>query len=238
MKVRRKIIEIDEEKCDGCGQCVIACAEGALQIIDGKAKLVSESYCDGLGACIGECPQGAIAVVERETEDFDPEAVEKHLETLRQKEMAQQQVNQSAEIHACPSVAMQQFQEGAVLNWPVKLKLVSPNAPFLKGPNLLVAADCAPVVLKNFQDRFASGRVVLIGCPKFDNPDEYFQKLKAIFSSMSDSGGRNLKVVVLRMEVPCCSGLTGLVQKAISASGRDISVEEIVTSTDGNLIAV
>ncbi len=229
MKVLRKIIQIDEEKCDGCGQCVIACAEGALEIIDGKAKLVSENYCDGLGACIGECPQGAITIVEREAEDFDPEAVEEYLKKKRQHQ-ATHDVSSEHTI-SCPSAMMQSFSSGQLKNWPVKLKLVTPNAPFLQESNLLIAADCAPVVSSAFQRDFLDDKVVVIGCPKFDDLNEYLAKLTAIFKNADIKS-----VTILRMEVPCCSGLTGLVRKALENVGADITCEEIVLRTDGTVL--
>ncbi len=225
MKVMRKIIEIDEEKCDGCGQCVIACAEGALEIIDGKARLVSEIYCDGLGACIGECPQGAITIVEREAEDFDPEAVEEYLSKK------QHQRTELSQPMSCPSVMARTFKDGLVKNWPVKLKLVAPNSPFLAGSDILISADCAPVVSPNFHNDFVADRVVLIGCPKFDNVAEYLDKLTAIFKNSDIKS-----VSVLRMEVPCCSGLTGLVRKAMENAGVDTTCEEVVLKTDGAIL--
>ncbi len=226
MKVMRKIIEIDEEKCDGCGQCVIACAEGALEIIDGKAKLVSETYCDGLGACIGECPQGAITIVEREAEDFDPEAVEEYLSKKQRRETKVEQAM------SCPSVMAQTFnKESLIKNWPVKLKLVAPNSPFLTGCDLLISADCAPVVCPDFHKNLVADRVVLIGCPKFDNVAEYLDKLTTIFRNPEIKS-----VSILRMEVPCCSGLTGLVKKAMENAGVSITCEETVLRTNGEVL--
>lgn len=221
MKVWRKIVEIDEEKCDGCGQCAIACAEGAIAIVDGKAKLISESYCDGLGACIGECPRGAITVVEREAEDFDPEAVEKHLK------------EEKVQPGACPSGSIKFYKEreGSVGNWPVKLKLVPPGAPFLKGASLLIAADCSPAASPRIYESFMPDRVVLIGCPKFDNLQEYLTKLSEIFLKADVKD-----ITVLRMEVPCCSGLTGLVKKALEKVNRNPKAEEVVVSPKGEIL--
>lgn len=220
MKVLRKIIEIDEEKCDGCGQCVIACAEGAIAIVNGKAKLISETYCDGLGACIGECPQGAITIVEKEVEDFDPEAVEKHLK------------EQEHSTQVCPSSIPKTFTEtNSVRNWPIKLKLVPPRAPFIKKGHLLIAADCAPAAGPGVYSRFLPDWIVLIGCPKFDNMKEYLEKLSDIFSHADIK-----QVTVLRMEVPCCSGLTGLVQKALENAGITAKAEEIILSANGRIV--
>jgi len=241
MKTVRKIIEIDEERCDGCGQCVISCAEGALEIIDGKARLVSEVYCDGLGACLGECPQGALHVVERKAEAFDPEAVEAYLE---QKEAAEEKVPPMQ----CPSARIQTFPvsrdttpalakgaaESALGHWPVQIRLIPPTAPFLKGADLLVAADCVPVAYARFHEDFLAGRVVLIGCPKFDNVQEYLQKFAQIFEKAEPRS-----VTVLTMEVPCCSGLPMIVRKAMEAAGkttRDIPVEEVVIGARGKIL--
>jgi len=235
MKVMRKIIEIDEERCDGCGQCAIACAEGAIAIINGKAKLISESYCDGLGACIGECPQGAITIVEREAEDFDPEEVERHLKT---KKLLEQTISKSAESVlpcGCPSSQVQFLSSSLVKNWPVKIKLVSPDAPFLNESRVFVVADCAPASCSLFHEKFlgpVGGGVLLIGCPKFDNPGEYRQKLASIFKLHPSIE----RVEIIRMEVPCCSGLTGIVKKAAEDVGRKIEINEVVLSARGSIV--
>jgi NAD-dependent dihydropyrimidine dehydrogenase PreA subunit len=191
VKIKRKIIEIDEERCDGCGQCVPSCAEGAIQVIDGKARLVAEKYCDGLGACLGECPRGALSVVERQAEGFDEKAVENH---LKSKDTVASSAD-AALACGCPSVQLQTFfpslqQDASVCSgaglsalshWPVQIRLVPANAPFLKGADLLVAADCAPVAYPNFHGDFLKGRVVLVGCPKFDDARGYIMKLADIF---------------------------------------------------------
>jgi len=234
MKIMRKIIEIDEERCDGCGQCAIACAEGAIAIVNGKAKLVSESYCDGLGACIGECPQGAITIVEREAEDFDPEEVERYLKT---KKVLEQTISKSTDMSlpcGCPSTQVQSLSSSLVKNWPVKIKLVSPDAPFLNESRLFVVADCATASCPQFHERFLgpAGGVLLIGCPKFDNPEEYRQKLASIFKLHPSIE----RVEVIRMEVPCCSGLTGVVKKAAEDAGRKIEINEVVLSAGGAIV--
>ena len=194
MKIVRKIIEIDEEKCDGCGQCVIGCAEGALEIIDGKAKVTSDNLCDGLGACIGECPQGALEIVEREAEAFDEVAVEAHLE--RQQAAAPAQPAGDTLPCGCPSAQLQSFAPqtacqkaneptdlkasakspaptgevpSALMHWPVQVRLIPPTAPFLKGADLLVVADCVPVAFPSLHQDFLQGRAVMVGCPKFDD---------------------------------------------------------------------
>ncbi len=213
MKVKRNIIEIDENLCDGCGQCALACAEGAIEIVNGKAKLISESYCDGLGACISECPQGAIKIVEKEAEDFDPEEVEKHLQERKTKEI-------------CPSVAKQSK------NWPIKLKLISEKSPFLKGANLMMVADCVPAIYRNFHDTFVKEEndVILIGCPKFDDREEYVRKLAVIFKN---SPIKSVKVI--NMEVPCCSALATIVKKAMELAKVEIPLEETTISIQGKI---
>ncbi|RLA94682.1 MAG: 4Fe-4S ferredoxin [Deltaproteobacteria bacterium] len=199
MKVRRKIIKIDEELCDGCGQCVPACAEGAIQIVEGKARLVSEKYCDGLGACLGECPKGAISIEEREAEAFDEE-----------------------EVTAYPPSLLS--------HWPVKLRLVPPNAPYFKNSELVIAADCCPFACGSFHQDFLQGRAVVTGCPKFDDLQFYQQKLTEI---LRHSGIR--KIIVAVMEVPCCSGWMSVAQKAVSDSGKEIPIEEEVIGVKGEV---
>lgn len=240
MKAKRNIIEIDEVRCNGCGLCVSSCAEGAIQIVEGKAKLVSESYCDGLGACLGECPQGALRVVERDADDFDPEAVEHYLEEKKKKETDVPKM-----ACGCPSSLIHVFDmpasEGRELSsaggsmlshWPVQLRLVPASAPFLKGADLLVAAGCTPVAYPNFHRDFVAGRAVLIGCPKFDDIDEYLKKLTDIFAQ---AGLRT--VTTLEMEVPCCSALPGLVEKAMAAAAKEIPFEEVVISNRGLIVS-
>ena len=227
MKLIRKIIEIDDELCDGCGECVPGCAEGALQIVDGKARLVSESYCDGLGACIGECPNGAITIVEREAEDFDEEAVELFLKDKEEKPVY------VPLACGCPSTQVQTFTPSVsnLSHWPVQINLVPPSAPFLKGADLLVAADCTVVAYSNFHRDFLKDKVVMIGCPKFDAVEEYILKFTEIFKV---TGIKSITALV--MEVPCCSGLPMIVKRAMDAAGKDIPMEEIVISTKGDIL--
>ncbi len=242
MKSYRKIIEIDEERCDGCGNCVTSCAEGAIAIIDGKAKLVSEVYCDGLGACLGECPQDALRIVERESEEFDPEAVEHY---LKKKEEEKKAVLQPLPC-GCPSSQVRTFDvdrgdaapvakggeaESALSHWPVQIRLVPPNAPFLKEADLLIAADCAPVAYPNFHRDFVQGRAVLIGCPKFDDANEYVKKFAEIFRAANIRS-----VTVLDMEVPCCSALPAIVRKGLEASGKTLPIEEVTVGVRGNVL--
>lgn len=242
MKTTRKIIEIDEERCDGCGDCVISCAEGAIQIIDGKARLVKDSYCDGLGACLGECPQGALHIIEREAEEFDPEAVEDHLKEMEHKTA----VEQASLPCGCPSSQLRTFEANAadlkgethpgrgasaLAHWPVQLKLVPPNAPFLKGADLLVAADCTPLAYPDFHQDFLRGKSVLLGCPKLDNAGEYVKKFAEIFRL---SGIRS--VTVVEMEVPCCAAMATIVKKGMQAAGKDVPTEEVVIGVRGEVL--
>lgn len=240
--IKRKIIEIDEDLCDGCGLCAEACSEGAIRIIDGKARLVAEKYCDGLGACIGECPQNAIRILEREADEFDAAAVDEYLKSLESTE------NKTEEPMACgcPSTHVQEFpvapssldaekaggQKSALTHWPVQIRLIPPTAPFLKDAHLLVAADCATVTMANLHQGFIRGRVVMIGCPKFDDPAPYIQKFAEIFKA------HNIKTVtVLVMEVPCCQGLPSIVRKGMELAGKDIPVKKIIASTRGDVIS-
>ncbi len=232
MRQKRQIIKIDEDLCDGCGQCVPACEEGAIQVINGKARLIGEKYCDGLGICLGKCPTGALSIEEREAEPFDQEAVQEYLD---------RQVDNQA-VTGCPSAACQQFaagnkanmnqtvQESALSHWPVQIKLVSPEAPFLKDADLLITADCAPVATAEYHSRFLPGKVALLGCPKFDEVQDYLDKFADILSR-----GDISSITVLSMEVPCCSGLLGIVRKAREVAEVDIEIKNIVLSLQGQV---
>ena len=244
MKRLRKIIEIDEELCDGCGQCVPGCAEGSLQIVDGKAKMVSDNLRDGLGACIGECPNGALRIVEREAEEFDEEAVEKY---LAEKEAAKQK-QQPVLACGCTSTYIQTFapvsscreanipagfedSESALSHWPIQIRLVPATAPFLKGADLLVLADCCGVAIPTLHKDLLKGRVVMIGCPKFDDIQEYVEKFADIFKTADIKS-----VLSVVMEVPCCSGLPMIVKKGMEAAGKNIPIKELVISTRGKIL--
>jgi len=243
MIATRKIVEIDEEKCDGCGECVPSCAEGAIQIVDGKARLVAEKYCDGLGACIGECPVGALRVVEREAEDFDEEAVEQYL-------TGRDRGQETAETPAfvCPSAQIQSLSPSepsreadepsgqaeaisALSHWPVQIRLVPPTAPFLKGAELLVLADCTPVAYPNLHQSLLKGRAVMMGCPKFDEAEAYIRKFADIFNTAHIKG-----ITVAVMEVPCCQGLPIIVKKGMELAGKEIPMEQVVISTGGDVL--
>ncbi|QTA89906.1 ATP-binding protein [Desulfonema magnum] len=245
MKILRKIIEIDEELCDGCGQCVPGCAEGALQIVDGKARVVEDKYCDGLGACIGECPNGALKIIEREAEDFDEEAVEKYL-AEKEKEAGKEE---SLMPCGCPSTQIQRFvpsescqsentpasiprgEDSALSHWPVQIRLIPADAPFLRGADILVLADCVSVAFPALHRDLLRGKVVMMGCPKFDEVQEYINKFADIFKTASVKS-----VTTAVMEVPCCSGLPTIVQKGMEASGKILPIEEIVISTRGKML--
>lgn len=232
----RKIIRIDEERCDGCGECVPSCAEGALQIINGKARLVSESYCDGMGACLGDCPQNAIIIEEREASEFDAEAVEKH---LRQKQSPSPQEKLQSKpaptpYPACPGSLSRSLGKSGpgksekpkrspvthfsrLNNWPVQLMLAPVKAPYFQQAHLLVAADCVPFALADFHDSLLEGKILLIGCPKLDDINFYREKLTAILRE-----NKILETEVAYMEVPCCFGLVQAVKQAIADSGKAI----------------
>jgi len=244
MKLTRKIVEIDEERCDGCGQCVIGCAEGALTLVDGKVRVISENLCDGLGACIGECPQGALQIIEREAEAFDETAVEAHLESAAAVEQSQAPTMPCG----CPSTRIQSFAPGpaapaangpsgqgtpasALSHWPVQIRLIPPNAPFLKGTDLLILADCVPVAFPGLHQELLQGKAVMIGCPKFDDAREYIEKFAAIFKT---AGIKSITTVV--MEVPCCSGLPAMVRKGLEAAGAQIPMSQMVVSTRGEIL--
>ncbi|MGD8836288.1 MAG: 4Fe-4S dicluster domain-containing protein [Desulfobacteraceae bacterium] len=242
MKLKRKIIEIDQDRCNGCGQCVIGCAEGALAIVDGKAEVISDNLCDGLGACIGECPENALQIIEREADAFDEEAVEAHLDAQKAKQAPLEKTMPCG----CPSTQIQSFtprpstrtkspsatgEASALSHWPVQIKLVPPHAPFLKGADLLVVADCVPVAFPSLHQELLQGKAIMIGCPKFDDAQEYIEKFAAIFNT---SGINSITTVV--MEVPCCSGLPMMVQKGREKAGSQLPIDQMVVSTRGQII--
>ena len=211
---KRKIVNINENLCNGCGSCIPKCAEGALQIVNGKAKIIKETYCDGLGACLGQCPQGAITITEREADAFNEAEVHEHLKTKTVAQTTTSQTNQT----------IQKPQ------WPIKLNLVPVKAPFFENADLLFAADCAPVALKKFHD-FIAGKRVIIGCPKFDDARAYAQKLTEIFQQNNIAS-----VTVVHMEVPCCTGLKWAVNKALENSGKKIPTKEYEVKIGGEVV--
>jgi ferredoxin len=244
MKVKRKIIHIDDERCDGCGACVPSCAEGAIQIVDGRAKIVAEKYCDGLGACIGECPKGALSVEERVAEEFDEEAVEEYLASQEREEPAEeltmacgcpssriQTFAPSPSRETASDAAVQNESPSALTHWPVQIRLVPPTAPFLHGAHLLVVADCTPVAYPHFHRDFLKGKVVMMGCPKFDDVKGYVKKFTDIFREADIK-----EVTILDMEVPCCSALPSIVKRAIESAGKKIPLEEVTISSRGEIL--
>ena len=228
----RKIIHIDEEKCTGCGLCANACHEGAIEIIDGKAKLTREDFCDGFGDCLPNCPTGAISFEEREAPAYDEAAVK-----------AAQQAKQRTP-HACPGSAVRQIRAepsqaaptlqdkpvSRLAQWPCQIKLVPVKAPFFDGAKLLIAADCTAYAYANMHEDFMRGKVTLIGCPKLDTID-YAEKLGEIISQNDIKS-----VTIVRMQVPCCGGLQRAAERALQASGKFIPWQVITISLDGNIV--
>jgi Fe-S-cluster-containing hydrogenase component 2 len=247
----REVIEINEELCDGCGDCITACAEGALALVDGKAKLVSDVYCDGLGACIGDCPQGAISIIHREADDFDEVAVERHLTGQRGRSVGPMVANQlpvsggPAAGSSCPGSRTQAWnpsesrtngatEVGSQLRqWPIQLHLVPPTAPFFVGSDVLLAADCVAYAVGGFHGRYLDGHGLAIACPKLDSHQEVY--LEKLTTMIDEAGIKSLNVMV--MEVPCCSGLVQMVREARSRATRDIPIRCTVVGVQGNILA-
>ena len=246
MKQVRKIIKIDEELCDGCGLCVPDCAEGSLEIIDGKAKLVADKLCDGLGACLGACPTGALKIIEREADEFDEEAVEKYLAAKEKAKTAPQ-----AQMDCgCASTHIKTFEvpvpspcasankpapmpigqatDSLLTHWPIQIRLIPPHAPFLKGADILVAADCTAVSVAGFQEKYLGGKVVMMGCPKFDDAQTYVDRFAEIIDTC------DLKsITILIMEVPCCAAMNVIIKRAIDKASKSVPVEQVTISTRG-----
>jgi Pyruvate/2-oxoacid:ferredoxin oxidoreductase delta subunit len=257
----RKIIKIDEEKCNGCGLCIPNCAEGALAIVDGKAKIVKDIFCDGLGACLGHCPQGALEVIERDAADFDEVAAIEYVKSLG----GELKPHVQAPTGGCPGSAVKQFNKAAapahippvggcpgskmkkitrtntndvegrvtskLSQWPVQLKLVPVNAPYFKGADLLITADCVPFAYANYHNDFLKDKAVVIGCPKLDDAAFYAEKLSEIIKE------NNLEsITVLKMEVPCCGGMAFAAKSARDKAGSDVPVKVITISLEGEVI--
>jgi len=241
--MKRKIIEIDQEKCNGCGICITACHEGALQLVNGKAQLVSDVYCDGLGACLPECPTDAIKLVERDAAEFSEAAVE------QRKNDQEKQMSTSDRLPCgCPGTMAKALKVPApthpstetvevahaaisqLLNWPVQIKLVPVSAPYLKGASLVIAADCTAYAYPNLHEKFMKGKITLIGCPKLDDGD-YAEKLTEILK-LNDIR----RLTVIRMEVPCCAGIANASKQALINSGKMIPWNVVTVSTDGQII--
>ncbi len=255
MKEIRKIIQIDEELCDGCALCVPDCAEGSLQIIDGKARLVADKLCDGLGACLGSCPTGALKIIERQADGFDEEAVEEFLAEQKKK----QEKNKAPQMMdcGCASTHIQSFKketpcqsankpvglkpaqrpvglqtapasDSQLSHWPIQIRLIPPSAPFLQGADILIAADCCAAAAPDFQNKYLAGKVVMMGCPKFDDAESYIDRFAEIIDNC-----RLKSITILIMEVPCCSAMNVIVKKALQRARTTVPVEQITVSTRG-----
>jgi Fe-S-cluster-containing hydrogenase component 2 len=233
--ILRNIVNIDEAKCTGCGLCVNACAEGAIKLVSGKAKLISEVYCDGLGVCIGHCPEGAITIENREAAEFDEKETKAHL--TREKNAR----GQPAIV--CPGMMTQNIRKKSNMmdkradefltqlsNWPVQLKLVSPKAPYFANADILLVADCVPFVMGDFHNRFLKGHSIAVGCPKLDDSAFYIEKLAAILSANKVNS-----LTVIHMEVPCCHGLTRIAKQAISKNTIEMCFEDVTIDLQGNI---
>jgi len=237
MTTLRKIIEIDDELCTGCGECVPDCAEGSLEIVDGKARLVADKLCDGLGACLKSCPTGALRIIEREAEEFDEDAVKDFL--------AAKENRSSAPAGGCPSAQLRIFPassceaanrpgtqaDSALSHWPVQIRLIPPTAQFLEQGDILVAADCTPAAYPDMHRDFIRGRVIMMGCPKFDDAGLYVNRFTEILRTRNP---RSLTVMV--MEVPCCSAMLQIIAKARRDAGSSVPVRQVVVSTRGDII--
>ncbi|MCX5797714.1 MAG: 4Fe-4S binding protein [Elusimicrobia bacterium] len=239
--MKRKIIRINESKCDGCGLCASACAEGAIKIIDGKAKLVSETYCDGLGACLGECPQGALTIEERDALIFDEEAVQEHMKKERPAEHPH-----AAHHGGCPSARAMDFGspkiepsgqvqpvKSALSHWPVQLHLISPAAPYFQKADVVLAADCVAYALGGFHETYLQGRRLSIACPKLDSDqEEYVEKVRSL---IDDAKINTLTVMI--MQVPCCSGLLAMAKKAAAGAKRKVPLKAVVVGLKGDVLS-
>ncbi len=229
--MKRKIIEIDEEKCNGCGQCIPDCHEGALQIVDGKAKLINEVFCDGLGDCLKSCPFDAIKIVEREAEAYDEEQVK-----ARQQEKlpcgCPGTMQKTIQRNSSATNSSDYKPQSELLTWPIQLKLLNPNAPYLEGADLVIAADCTAFSYPDFHRKFLKGKVLVIFCPKLDEClDSYVEKLAEIFKT------KNIKSLsIVHMEVPCCGGVEMIAREAMDKSDKNITIKDYTVSIDGELI--
>lgn len=223
----RKIIEIDEERCDGCGKCVEACSEGAIEVREGKAKIVRDLFCDGFGDCLGECPRGALSIVEREAEAFDEEATKRHVEEARRSSCT----SSTPMVMHSPTLASPSAVAGSDLsNWPSKMRLAPTKAPYAEDVQLLLAGDCTAFAFASLHPRLIRGRTTLIGCPKLDDNEEFLEKLRGILSSNTV---RDLTVV--HMDVPCCGQLKRLVDESRRRSASDVKLSAYTVHRDGSM---
>lgn len=241
----RDIIHIDEDKCNGCGLCITACHEGAIELIDGKARLIGDEYCDGLGDCLPECPVDAISIIQRKGKAFDQEAVQRRLEELKeQKEdlpcgcpgsMAREITRSSAPVHSEKNEKededFNREVKSELRQWPVQLSLINTRAPYLQGAHLLIAADCTAYAYGDFHRDFIKDRITIIGCPKLDDNNYYREKLAEILINNNISS-----ITVVRMEVPCCSGIVASVKGAMLDTGLIVPYSEVTIGTQGNII--
>ncbi len=243
----RKIVKIDENRCNGCGLCVPSCAEGAIRIVNGKAVLAADNLCDGLGACLGECPEDAIRIIERDADEFDEKAVAMHLQGDHSElqEVSVEKLSEHTSQHGgCPGTRAFSFepsrvttpaadrvsQPGELRQWPVQLHLVPVNAPYFQDADLLIAADCAPFAYPEFHRDFLSGRALVVGCPKLDDIRFYRDKLAELFKVSAIKS-----VTVLRMEVPCCGGIVLTAKQALEESGKSIPYRVVTIGVKGEI---
>jgi Pyruvate/2-oxoacid:ferredoxin oxidoreductase delta subunit len=256
----RKIIKIDEEKCNGCGLCIPNCAEGALAIVDGKAKIVKDIFCDGLGACLGHCPQDALEVIERDAPDFDEVAAVEFVKSQGGELKPHAAINKP--VGGCPGSAVKQFNRptaqpplggcpgsrmkqitrteandsnvkltSKLSQWPVQLMLVPVNAPYFKGADLLITADCVPFAYANYHNDFLKDKAVVVGCPKLDDSNYYAEKLSEIIKANDLES-----ITVLKMEVPCCGGISFAAKNARDKAGSDVPIKVITISLEGEVL--
>ncbi len=238
--MKRRIIKIDESKCNGCGACAAACHEGAIEMVDGVAKLMRDDYCDGLGDCLPSCPTEAITFEEREAAEYDEAAVKAHMAKRQQAQpdklpcgcpgTQSKTIERKAEVCDCPAPEKPESAESQLRQWPVQIKLVPPNAPYFDGADLLIAADCTAYAYGNFHDEFIKNKITLIGCPKLDEGD-YSEKLTQILMNNDINS-----ITVVRMEVPCCGGIVQAVKQALQNSGKVVPWRIVTVSTDGRLL--
>ena len=247
-KIRRKIIKIDKDLCTGCGKCVIGCAEGALAIIDGKAEVVKESFCDGLGACIGECPEGALEIIEKKAEAFNEEEVEEHLKSLDndKERLLKGNLNKKKEAHSrqcsCPSSKTMVFDKewkesfdseeipSALRQWPTKLTLVNPDAPYFNNDELVLVSDCSPLAYGDFHRKFLRGRPIVTVCPMLGLGEEELQKIEEILRVNPIS-----KLELILMEVPCCGKISFFIEPILDSIDREIRVKKVIIGRDGSI---
>jgi NAD-dependent dihydropyrimidine dehydrogenase PreA subunit len=252
----RKIVQIDKEKCDGCGLCVPSCAEGAIRIVDGKAEIAADNLCDGLGACLGDCPKDAITIIERDADEFDEDAVEKHLGATGSHHAGHAAhaapiapaapAVQSAHGGGCPGSRAVSFtpapaaaetagttapRPSQLAQWPVQLHLVPTTAPYFQDADLLITADCVPLAYADYHRDFLSGKAVVVGCPKLDDNNAYLIKLTELFRA-----SRVKSITVLKMEVPCCGGIAMVAKQALAASGKEIPFNVVTISIKGEIV--